>query len=58
MDDLTRLYGELLAHGWIEQNTGDTPVLEPGRFACCYRITSAGQKAFREVRKELAGVGG
>jgi hypothetical protein len=52
--DLSRLYGELIAHGWIEQNTGVTPVLEPNRFGACYRITSAGQRAFKQVKKELA----
>jgi hypothetical protein len=52
--DLTRLYGELLAHGWLEQNTGDTPILELGRFASCYRIGSAGLKALKEVRHRQA----
>ena len=52
--ELTKLYGELLAHDWIEQNTGDTPILEAGRFACFYRITRAGLRAFREVREEQA----
>jgi hypothetical protein len=47
--ELSRLYGELLAHGWIEQNTGNTPILEAGRFGGCYRITSAGQRALRQV---------
>jgi hypothetical protein len=28
--DLVRLHGQLLARGWLEQNTGATPVLRPG----------------------------
>jgi hypothetical protein len=52
--DLSRLYGDLIAHGWIEQNTGVTPVLEAGRFGGCYRVTSAGLKAYRQAKKELA----
>jgi hypothetical protein len=55
--ELARLYGELIAHGWLEQNTGLTPVLEQNRFAACYRITSAGQRACKQVKKELALVG-
>jgi hypothetical protein len=50
--ELSRLYGELIAHGWVEQNTGDTPILEPGRFACCYRITGIGLRACKEVRSQ------
>jgi hypothetical protein len=45
--ELARLYGELLAAGWVEQNTGATPVLQPGRLACCYRITPAGLRALK-----------
>lgn len=45
--ELVRLYGELLAYGWLEQNTGLTPILVPGRMAGCYRITSAGLRAVR-----------
>jgi hypothetical protein len=47
--ELARLYGQLLAFGWVEQNTGVTPVLRPGRFACCYRITPAGLRALRQA---------
>jgi hypothetical protein len=52
--ELARLYGELIAHAWLEQNTGITPVLERGRFGACYRVTSAGQRAHKQIRKELA----
>ena len=51
--DLTRMYGELIAHGWLEQNTGLTPILEPGRHAACYRVTSAGLKIYKQVTKAL-----
>jgi hypothetical protein len=51
--DLARLYGELIAFGWLEQNTGVTPILEPGRLSGCYRINSAGQKALKQIKKEM-----
>lgn len=51
--DLTRLHGELLAYGWLEQNTGQTPELRPGleRGAAprCYRVTTAGLRAVQDV---------
>lgn len=50
--ELTRAYGELIAYGWIEQNTGATPVLELGKHMACYRVTTGGQKAWKEIRKE------
>lgn len=45
--DLTRLHGELIASGYIEQNTGHTLPNRPG-VAACYRITTAGLRALRE----------
>jgi hypothetical protein len=39
---LSRLFGVLIAFGWIEQDTGG-----PG---CSYRITASGQRALRRVR--------
>lgn len=48
--DLVKWHGELLAFGWIEQNTGNVPILRAGAVPGCYRITSAGQKAFVRVR--------
>ena len=41
---------ESLAHGWVEQNTGITPVLQRGAVPRCYRVTTAGQRAFKHVR--------
>lgn len=50
--ELTRLYGELLAFGWVEQNTGVTPFASPDRVPQCYRVTTAGQRALRLTRTE------
>jgi hypothetical protein len=47
--ELVRLHGELLAYGWLEQNTGATPVLRPGAALACYRITTAGLKALKQT---------
>lgn len=47
---LVKLHGELLAYGWLEQNTGLTPVLRLGTAASCYRITSSGIRALKQVR--------
>ena len=49
--EMTRLHGELIAYGWVEQNTGLTPVLKPGVAAACYRITSAGLLALKQARR-------
>jgi hypothetical protein len=49
---LVKLHGELLAYGWLEQNTGLTPVLRPGAAASCYRITAAGVRALKQARKQ------
>jgi hypothetical protein len=48
--DLVRLHGLLIACGWVEQNTGATPVLKPGVVAACYRVTAAGLRALRQAR--------
>jgi hypothetical protein len=48
--ELVKLHGELLAYGWLEQNTGLTPVLRLGAAASCYRITTAGVRALKQVR--------
>jgi hypothetical protein len=39
---LVKLHGELLAYGWLEQNTGLT--------TGCYRITTAGIRALKQAR--------
>ncbi len=48
--DLVRLHGELLAYGWIEQNTGVTA--PGGGVIACYRLTPAGVRALRQARQE------
>jgi hypothetical protein len=50
--ELVKLHGELLAYGWLEQNTGSTPVLRVGAAASCYRITPAGIRALKQVRSQ------
>jgi hypothetical protein len=44
---LTRLHGELIAGGWVEQNTGQT-------VGGCYRVTPAGLRALRELAAAAA----
>jgi hypothetical protein len=48
--DLVRWHGELIAFGWIEQNTGHTPACKEGTVASCYRVTAAGRRALREAQ--------
>ena len=45
--ELVRLHGELLAHGWVEQNTGASLAQRPGTVPACYRVTAAGVRALR-----------
>lgn len=45
--ELAKLHGELIAHRWIDQNTGVVPVVKAGEVLGCYRITAQGQKALR-----------
>lgn len=47
--DLVKLHGDLLAYGWLEQNTGLTPVLKAGAVPGCYRITPAGRRALQQA---------
>lgn len=47
--ELSRLHGELIAAGWIEQNTGVTPIVKRGVAAACYRITSLGLRTYRKA---------
>ena len=49
--ELTKLHGNLLAHGWIAQNTGVTPILRLGEVPCCYRITPAGKRALKKAEQ-------
>lgn len=51
--DLARLHGELIAYGWLEQNTGQTPAVRLGQALACYRITPAGIRALKQLKEEL-----
>ena len=51
--ELSKLYGELMAYGWLEQNTGATPSLKEGLVMSCYRITRLGLRTFREQKEAL-----
>jgi hypothetical protein len=48
--ELTQLHGELIAFGWVEQNTGNTTPFKPGTVAACYRATAAGVRALKRAR--------
>jgi hypothetical protein len=50
--ELIKLHGELMACGFLEQNTGVTPVLRAGSAPGCYRITPAGVRALKQIRAE------
>jgi hypothetical protein len=51
--ELVRLHGELIAYGWLEQNTGAADPAARGAASACYRITSAGVRALRQAREEV-----
>jgi hypothetical protein len=51
-EELSKLHGLLLAGDWIEQNTGNTPVLQRGSVRNCYRVTTAGQRVLRKVEAQ------
>jgi hypothetical protein len=46
---LTRLHGELIAFGWLEQNTGVVTLPRAGVVPGCYRVTREGLRALRQV---------
>lgn len=48
--NLSRLHGQLIAFGWLEQNTGNLSRLDPGNVAGCYRVTPQGLRLFKERR--------
>ena len=45
--ELVRLHGLLIAFGWVEQHTGNTPTCRPGAVPGCYRVTTAGLRALK-----------
>jgi hypothetical protein len=50
-EELVRMHGLLIAGDLLEQNTGATPVLRRDGVPCCYRVTTAGQRALRRVQE-------
>ena len=50
--ELVRLHGELIAYGWIEQNTGIVAEAKRGAAPSCYRITPAGIRALKQLVSE------
>ena len=48
--ELVRLHGLLIAFGWVEQNTGNTPACRPGAVPGCYRVTTVGLRALKLCR--------
>jgi hypothetical protein len=48
---IVRLHGELLAYGWLEQNTGVLPRVQPGACLGSYRATTAGRRALGRYRR-------
>jgi hypothetical protein len=52
--ELVKLHGELLAYGWLEQNTGVTPGPRQGPAPRCYRVRAAGARALKQARAEEA----
>jgi hypothetical protein len=49
---MTLLHGELIACGWLEQNTGATPGIRRHDAPGCYRITTSGVRVLKQVREE------
>jgi hypothetical protein len=50
--ELVKLHGELMAYGWLEQNTGATPMPLRNAAPGCYRITAAGLRALKQLDSE------
>lgn len=55
--ELVKLHGELLAYGWVEMNTGDTPNVRGSAAPASYRVTTAGIRALKQLREESELVG-
>ena len=48
--EITKLHGELIAFGWIEQNTDYSQVSKPRAISGCYRVTLAGLRALQQIQ--------
>lgn len=46
---VARMHGELIANGWLEQNTGVLSAARLNEAPGCYRITRAGLKALERL---------
>jgi len=55
--ELSKLHGDLIAFGWIEQNTGNIPVLRGGAVPGCYTVTLAGFRAVKQIQAPEADLG-
>jgi hypothetical protein len=49
--ELSKLHGELIAFSWVEQNTGNFPVIRAGAVPACYRVTPAGLRAVQQIQE-------
>jgi hypothetical protein len=47
---LSALHGELIAFGWIEQNTGQAILRQDGTLSACYWITLHGLRDYRQFQ--------
>lgn len=52
---MAKLHGELIAFGWIEQNTGQVPEIKAGAVPGCYRVTLNGQRAIQQIQAPVTG---
>ena len=48
-EGMSRLHGELLAFGGIEQNTGNAVLRPDGTVGNCYRVTATGLREYRRL---------
>lgn len=44
---LSHLHGLLIAFGWLEQNSGQVPIVKAHACPRCYRTTPAGRRAVK-----------
>jgi hypothetical protein len=53
-DQISKLHGLLLAHGWIETRVDPLSFAEPGRLRECYRVTREGSSILRFLEDSRA----
>jgi len=49
---LTRLHGELIAHGWLELDVTSVPQPRAGAVPACYRVTREGLRALKQIEAD------